>query len=93
MKLSFLSLVLFGTLAASAAEPDHSSADFFESKVRPILVEHCYACHSSQAKKLKGGLLLDTVDGMRKVGRAVPRWFPASPMRARSCRPFVTTMN
>ena len=33
--------------------------DFFEAKVRPVLVEHCYKCHSVEAGKSKGGLLLD----------------------------------
>ncbi len=32
---------------------------FFESEVRPILAENCYSCHSTKAKKLKGGLFLD----------------------------------
>ena len=85
MERSLLLLVLVGTLAtsasASASEPDRVIADFFEAKIRPILVENCYGCHSSQAKKLKGGLLLDTADGMRKAGRAVPRWFRASPRK------------
>ena len=33
--------------------------EFFESKVRPLLVEHCYDCHSTDAKVLKGGLQVD----------------------------------
>ena len=36
---------------------------FFEKKIRPALVEHCYGCHSAEArakKQLRGGLLLDT---------------------------------
>jgi hypothetical protein len=44
--------------------------DFFEKKVRPVLAEHCYACHS--AKKTKGGLALDTPDGIRKGGESGP---------------------
>ncbi len=79
MELSLLSVVLVGALATSAAEPDRASPDFFEARVRPILVEHCYACHSSQAKKLKGGLLLDTVDGMRKGGQSGPAVVPGKP--------------
>ena len=40
-----------------------SAADknfFFESKIRPLLVEHCYECHSQQSNSIKGGLSLDT---------------------------------
>ena len=44
------------------AQNDTSGHDFFESKIRPALVEHCYECHSQDAKKIKGGLLLDTRD-------------------------------
>ena len=44
---------------------------FFEKKIRPILVAHCYACHSDQAariKKLRGGLRLDNREGVLKGG-------------------------
>ncbi|MDY3554375.1 PSD1 and planctomycete cytochrome C domain-containing protein [Gemmata sp. JC717] len=47
-------------------------ADFFEKKVRPVLVEHCYSCHSLGAKKDKGGLRLDTPDAIRKGGDSGP---------------------
>ena len=50
--------------------------DFFESKVRPVLAEHCYKCHSAQAKSLKGGLRLDSLDGMRKGGDTGPAVVP-----------------
>ncbi len=45
--------------------------EFFEQKIRPVLVEHCYECHSEQAarqKKLKGGLRLDTRELSRNGG-------------------------
>ncbi|MEN3940283.1 DUF1553 domain-containing protein [Prosthecobacter sp. SYSU 5D2] len=41
---------------------------FFEQKVRPVLVEHCYSCHSAEAKKLKGNLYLDSKAGWEKGG-------------------------
>lgn len=52
------SLVLVRAGAADAAD-----AAFFEQKIRPVLVEHCYECHSEQAKKIKGGLRLDSRAG------------------------------
>jgi hypothetical protein len=71
-----------GALACAAslvaAEPDRSGSDLFESKVRPLLVEHCYACHSAQSRKLKGGLLLDTLEGMRKGGQTGPALVPGN---------------
>ena len=59
--------------------PARAGSDFFETKVRPVLAEHCYACHSAQAKKLKGGLLLDTLEGMRKGGETGPAVVPGKP--------------
>ena len=44
------------------------SVDFFEKKIRPVLAERCYKCHSASAEKLKGGLLLDTREGILKGG-------------------------
>src|SRR5438045_1965611 len=42
--------------------------EFFEKKIRPVLVERCYPCHSLGAEKLKGELLLDSKAGMLKGG-------------------------
>jgi hypothetical protein len=41
---------------------------FFESRIRPLLAEHCYECHSARARKVKGGLLLDSRAGVQKGG-------------------------
>jgi hypothetical protein len=63
------------SLRVSAAEPDTKGMELFEKKIRPALVQHCYQCHSEeaqQAKKLKGGLLLDSREGMRKGGVSGP---------------------
>jgi len=57
------------------AEPSAQQIEFFENKIRPMLVEHCYQCHSAdaqKAKKLKGGLLLDTKSGMLMGGDTGP---------------------
>ena len=63
--------ILFVVLAPSNGRAD-DGVEFFEKKVRPILAEHCYACHSAAAKKSKGGLLLDSPDGIRKGGNTGP---------------------
>jgi hypothetical protein len=70
-------LIVCGT-AVLAAEPQSGPAgvDYFESKVRPVLVEHCYKCHSAQSKSLKGGLRLDGVVEMRKGGDTGPAVVP-----------------
>ena len=51
-------------------------ADFFESKVRPVLAEHCYKCHSTQGKSPKGGLRLDSPAGMHAGGDTGPAVVP-----------------
>jgi hypothetical protein len=53
--------------------------DFFEKKIRPILVEHCYQCHAKDAKKQRGGLLLDSRAGIRKGGDTGPAVVPGKP--------------
>ncbi|MBL9117368.1 MAG: PSD1 domain-containing protein [Verrucomicrobiaceae bacterium] len=59
--------VLFGwfvlPLAAAPKEVDARGAAFFESKIRPLLVQHCYKCHSEAEGERKGGLLLDRQAG------------------------------
>jgi hypothetical protein len=64
----------------SASEPE--DLVFFETKIRPVLVEHCYSCHSVEAKnnnKLKGGLLLDTRQGLLSGGDSGPAVQPQAP--------------
>ncbi len=69
---------------AVAVEPESSkldpaALDFFEKKIRPVLIETCYQCHSAQAKKsgkLKGGLLLDTRQGSLTGGDSGPLVVP-----------------
>jgi hypothetical protein len=62
-------------MAAFAAD-DAAGVAFFESKIRPVLIERCYVCHSSQAKKIRGGLRLDTREGARTGGDAGPAVVP-----------------
>lgn len=53
-------------ILATAAEPD--GVAFFESRIRPVLVMHCYECHS--AEKTKGGLRMDYRGGFEKGGKS-----------------------
>lgn len=62
-----------GTLRA---EDTPEGIDFFESKIRPILVTHCYECHSVESKKSKGGLLLDTRAALLQGGDSGPAIVP-----------------
>ena len=61
-----------------AAEPG-DGVDFFERKVRPILVQRCYECHSRSAKHLQGELSLDHRAGILKGGETGPMLIPGKP--------------
>ena len=69
----------------SAAEPAATAPEgilFFETKIRPVLADACYQCHSVSAKeqgKLKGGLFLDTREGVLAGGDTGPSITPGKP--------------
>ena len=72
-----LGLMLVTTpMVVSAGPPD---TDFFESRIRPVLIDKCYSCHSASAKRIKGGLRLDTRETMRKGGETGPAVVPGNP--------------
>ena len=56
--------------AGTNATAEDKAIAFFESKIRPVLVQHCYKCHASDAKSVKGGLLLDTKAGLLAGGES-----------------------
>jgi hypothetical protein len=56
------------TAEAAEKQPDGKGIEFFETKIRPVLVQHCYKCHSTSGKKSEGGLLLDSREAIRKGG-------------------------
>ena len=58
------------TSNALAADVDPKGLEFFEKRIRPVLVSKCYQCHSERSKQVKGGLLLDTRAGMRRGGES-----------------------
>ncbi|MBP8257419.1 MAG: DUF1549 domain-containing protein, partial [Opitutaceae bacterium] len=64
-------------LAVPSSAWADAGSEFFESRVRPVLVEHCYECHS--AEKTKGGLALDTKLGWEKGGDSGTAIVPGKP--------------
>lgn len=65
-------LMLLATVAVARAD-ERAQREFFETKIRPVLVKQCYSCHSAEAAKagkLKGGLQLDTREGVLKGGES-----------------------
>ena len=73
----------WSAVALPAVEPAREHLDFFEKKIRPVLVERCYECHSAAAKKNKGGLTLDTRDGVLKGGDAGSVVAPGDPEKSK----------
>jgi hypothetical protein len=75
--------VLQGTSIQGAEDPPAPALEqleFFEARIRPLLVEHCFECHSAQAPKgIKGGLQLDSRAGLLKGGDNGPGIDPAKP--------------
>src|SRR5262245_39169400 len=67
-----VTFAVFLTFRVIAAEPTPAQLQFFENHIRPVLAENCYKCHSQQAEKVKGGLLLDTREGVLKGGDTGP---------------------
>jgi len=61
-------MLLVAAAFVLAAQARAEEFDFFESRIRPVLVEHCYKCHSSQSEEVKGGLLLDSKSNLLKGG-------------------------
>jgi|GEM_PF-33299 len=54
--------------ATASAPPSAEGIAFFEKNIRPVLADKCYECHSANAEKIKGGLVLDTREGIRTGG-------------------------
>ena len=68
-------------LAAEPAKPTAEQVDFFEQKVRPLLLEHCTRCHGE--KKSQAGLRLDTLEGFTKGGDAGAVVVPGQPDKSK----------
>ena len=76
-----LTVFVFTTILGAwlrAAEPSAAGLDFFEKRIRPVLADRCYKCHSAGADKVKGGLLLDTRAALLKGGDTGPAIIPGS---------------
>ena len=68
-----------GVAVAVSETPTPEAIDFFETRIRPVLIAKCYACHSEAARsngKLKGGLLLDSRQVTQTGGDSGPAVVP-----------------
>lgn len=93
---SWLTLALGTALCAAQDSPEETNAppqpatpafsstdvEFFERRIRPLLVKHCYECHSGEAETLQGGLRLDSRAGLLKGGDLGPALIPGDAKRS-----------
>ncbi len=68
LQLSYLIYGVSLCMVANATDPD----DFFERKIRPTFVAHCYECHGGDQNDIQGGLRLDEPAAMRRGGETGP---------------------
>ncbi len=72
-------LVLIGFGHHSLFADEAAQREFFESKIRPVLVKHCYECHSANSKELKGTLRVDSKAGLLTGGDSGPSLVSGKP--------------
>ncbi len=80
----FVTFVL-AALALPSSSPGASppaDIEFFEKRIRPLLADHCYECHSARAEKSRGGLFLDSRDGLIHGGDLGPALVPGDPEKS-----------
>lgn len=75
--------VLFFLSATAAVAQTGARIDFFESKIRPVLVERCAVCHSADAPAIQGGLRVDSRAALLEGGASGPAILPGNPERSR----------
>jgi hypothetical protein len=88
MKIRYLLWMLLAVLAGGspaeaeesrAAEDQDAGITFFEAKIRPVLVTHCYDCHSAESGAAEGGLEVDSREAIRAGGGLGPAVVPGDP--------------
>ncbi|MFI4851220.1 MAG: PSD1 and planctomycete cytochrome C domain-containing protein [Gimesia chilikensis] len=71
-RVATLSLILLSLTVTSLvqAEKPAPGLELFENKIRPVLIEHCYECHSAATTDIKGGLRVDSREAIRSGGES-----------------------
>ena len=78
LRAAFFGLCLLAGSSTSGEEPGRDAA-FFESKIRPLLVQRCYECHARTAKHREGGLAVDSRAGLMAGGETGAAIVPGKP--------------
>lgn len=66
----YLPVVLAWLIGFSGDSTADERVEFFETKIRPALIEHCYECHSNVGGKSEGGLLVDSRPALQRGGES-----------------------
>jgi hypothetical protein len=87
-RLYFYRVAVCGLLAILMLRPAISlgggpDTDFFEKKIRPVLAESCYECHSAAAKEIEGKLRLDSAAALKAGGELGSVVTPGAPDKSR----------
>jgi cytochrome c553 len=82
-RLGVWTLLAVVAVAGRGQAQSPASAEFFEKKVRPLLVTKCLECHGADPKKVKGGLRLTSRAELLKGGDSGPAVVPGVPARSR----------
>ena len=61
-----IAVCLVTLFASTGFADDQAGLEFFEAKIRPVLVQQCYECHSAESKPLQGNLRVDNREALRK---------------------------
>lgn len=82
--LAFSSLAIGPSLYAQEELPKPNARElaFFEQSIRPLLVKHCYDCHSVESGQAEGGLRVDSAAALRRGGKGGPAIVPGYPERS-----------
>jgi mono/diheme cytochrome c family protein len=80
--LLWVAVFVLTCFAVPARAQSTASAEFFEKKIRPLLLTHCLECHGADAKKVKGGLRLTSRAEMLKGGDSGPAIVPGEPVKS-----------
>ena len=74
--IALISIASAFSTSLGAQTVNAGTADYFESKVRPILANNCFGCHGASAL---GGLRLDSSEAMIKGGKRGTSLKPGDP--------------
>src|SRR3954469_25016956 len=78
INVNFRWLILLSLAAACTAAAQSipaNSPDFFEAKIRPVLIKNCYSCHTTSQMS---GLRVDSLDAITKGGKRGPAIVPGN---------------